>query len=163
MTGPKFSVLSKDIQMVFVDCQKIFCGTQIYEFIFNYFFHSMQVYLHRYAQKLFIAVACLHKHGYNHGDIKPSNILFNQVIQELHLCDFGYAQPHNTPIRSRPGTCAFRSLDNLIGNTLVSACMLCGFSYKLVLIITVLFVNKFFIFFHFAHFQLKMFIRWGAL
>ena len=71
--------------------------------------------------KLFTAVERLHKKGINHCDITPANILF--CNGDLHLLDFGLATRHNKPLNPHAGTCAFRPLDNLIGNQLVGARM----------------------------------------
>lgn len=39
------------------------------------------------------AVAHLHAHGWVHGDVVPSNLLVDDALAQVKLCDFGVARP----------------------------------------------------------------------
>ncbi|OAN17836.1 hypothetical protein A3K86_02645 [Photobacterium jeanii] len=47
------------------------------------------------------AISVLHQQGWIHGDIKPSNVLFDKRYLKITLIDFGAALPINTMISSQ--------------------------------------------------------------
>jgi serine/threonine protein kinase len=62
----------------------------------------------RVGKEIHVALAFMHKKGYGHNDIKPSNVLLS-TDGRCRLCDFGSAAALGAPVLS--STPVFRASD----------------------------------------------------
>ena len=80
-----------------------------------------------FASKLKLALECIHKCGFVHRDIRPSNLIIDINTNEPYIIDFGnadYINPNPTHLSTLLHYCSNNILEQIIKSTNV-----CKFNY----------------------------------